>query len=110
MKELIYCYKTMPDFHKNNMKNYLILDGIYTVYPNISDEDVEFLFNTCLRVENEKLNPYAIAHYLTDEYVKKNITKNQLLTAQKHSLTEAVFFDDLNYLLKDTNEFERNFN
>ena len=92
------------------MKNYLILDGIYTVYPNISDEDVEFLFNTCLRVENEKLNPYAIAHYLTDEYVKKNITKNQLLTAQKHSLTEAVFFDDLNYLLKDTNEFERNFN
>lgn len=40
---VIFGYKTMPEWHKNNLKNYYILDGIYTVSPDISEEDAQFI-------------------------------------------------------------------
>lgn len=74
---VIFGYKTMPEWHKENLKNYYILDGIYTVSPDIDEEDAQFIFDICKNVKNEKVNPFSIAHYLTDIilkviFIKKN--------------------------------------
>jgi len=39
--KILYAFKTMPEFHKNNLESYLIYQGIYTVSPSISDEEAE---------------------------------------------------------------------
>ena len=47
MEQLITCYKIMPEYHKNHLESYLILQGIYDIIPEISDEESSLLFNIC---------------------------------------------------------------
>ena len=105
---VIFGYKTMPEWHKNNLKNYYILDGIYTVSPDISEEDAQFIFDICKDIKNEKVNPFSIAHYLTEHYLNGDIFKEELKKAASGEIISAVYYDDLNYLplLNDRNEIE----
>lgn len=106
--EIIMLYKTMPECHKENLKSYLIMNGIFTVSPEISDEDAQFIFDICIKVDNEKINPFSIAHYLTEHYINGNIFKEELKNATSGEITSAVFYDNLNYLplLNDKEEVE----
>lgn len=106
---VIFCYKTMPEWHKTHIKDYYILDGIFTVSPDISEEDAQFIFNISQKVKNEKVNPFSIAHYLTEHYINGNIFKEELEKATSGEIISAVYYDDLNYLplLNDKNEIER---
>ena len=105
---VIFGYKTMPEWHKENLKNYYILDGIYTVSPDIDEEDAQFIFDICKNVKNEKVNPFSIAHYLTEHYLKGNIYIEELEKAASGEIISAVYYDDLNYLplLNERNEIE----
>lgn len=94
----LFGYQSMPEVHKNNLKYYIIYDGIFTVLPSISEEDAEFIFKICNKVENENINPYSVAHYLTDQYTRGNITKKELEEATSGEISEAVFYDNLNYI------------
>ena len=96
--DVFNAYKTMPEWHKSNIENYYILNGIYTVSPNISDEDAQFIFLICKKVDNENVNPFSISHFLTDNYINKNITKSQLQDAKPSEIVEAVYFDNLDYI------------
>lgn len=90
-------YRTMPEFHKNNIKSYYILKGIYDCFPDIDLEDVKFIYNISLKVENENINPYSISHYLTDHYTRGNLTKKDLEKATSGEISEAVYYDSLDY-------------
>lgn len=106
--EIIMLYKTMPECHKENLKNYLIMDGIFTVSPEITDEDAQFIFNICSNIKNEKINPFSIAQYLTKHYFDGNIFSEELEKASSGEIISAVLYDDLNYLplLNNKNEIE----
>lgn len=95
--DAFYAYKMMPEWHKNNLKDYYFLDGIYTVSPNICDEDAQFIFSVCQKVENENVNPFSISHFLTEHYIHGNLTKEQLEKADSGEISPAVFYDDLDY-------------
>lgn len=101
-------YKTMPQWHKDNLKDYYILDGIYTVSPDISDEDAQFIYSICQKVKNENVNPFSISHYLTEHYINGNIFEEELKKASSGDIVSAVTNNDLNYLpfLNDKNEIE----
>lgn len=96
--KVLYAYKTMPQFHKDNLVSYLIYEGIYTVCPSITDEEAEFIYKICSKDTNENVNPFTISHYITDEYTKGNITKEELEKLNGYDISAAAFYDDLNYL------------
>lgn len=106
--KILYAFKTMPEFHKGNLESYLIYQGIYTVSPSISDEEAEFIYNICFKTGNENVNPFTISHYITDEYTKGNISKEELENLDGFDISSAAFYDDLNYLSpiseKESNE------
>lgn len=104
--DALFGYKSMPAWHKENIKSYCIYDGIYTTFPSISEEDARFIYNNCMRVENENINPFSIAHYLTDNYTRGNITKEQIEQATSGEISEAVFYDNLNYFSQILEEKE----
>lgn len=103
---LLEMYKSMPDYYKNNLEKLYILDGIYTVSPDISKEDAELIYSICEKNLNENVNPFSISHYLTDHYTRGNITKKDLESARIGDITEAVFYDNLNYLKPISDEKE----
>ncbi len=96
--KILYAFKTMPEFHKENLESYLIYQGIFSVFPSISDEEAEFLYNICYKTGNENVNPFTISHYITDEYTKGNISKEELKKLNGYDISSAAFYDDLNYL------------
>lgn len=107
--DILYAYKTMPEYHKNNLKSYLIYQGIFDCYPDIDERDAQFIYKVTLKVENENINPYSISHYLTDHYTRGNLTKKDLKNATSGEISEAVFYDSLDYfsvLEVDENEKE----
>lgn len=104
--DILSAYKTMPEWHKDNLKSYYIYDGIYTVFPGISEEDARFIFDICNNIENENINPFSIAHYLTDHYTRGNLSKDDLKNATDGEICEAVYFDSLNYFSSKTEEIE----
>ena len=108
--DALFGYKSMPEWHRSNIKDYYVLDGIYTVFPSISEEDARFIYDVCMKVNNENINPFSIAHYLTDNYTRGNLTKEQIENATSSEISEAVYYNNLNYfpLLNDGNEIERN--
>ena len=59
-------------------------------------------------IKNEKVNPFSIAHYLTEHYLNGDIFKEELKKAASGEIISAVYYDDLNYLplLNDRNEIE----
>ncbi len=103
-KEAYNAYITMPEYHKNNIKSYYIYDGIYTCFPDVSEEDAKFIFKICDRIENENINPFSIAHYLTDHYSRGNISKEDMENATSGEICEAVYYDKL---LIDKDEIEK---
>ena len=40
-------YKKLTAYDKNNLDNYLIVKGIVTVSPSLSEEEALFLFDMC---------------------------------------------------------------
>ena len=94
--DALFGYKSMPEWHRSNIKDYYVLDGIYTVFPSISEEDARFIYNICMKVDNENVNPFSIAHYLTDNYTRGNLSKEQIEKATSREISEAVLNDDLN--------------
>lgn len=103
--ETLNHYRNLSDYDKNNLENYMIYNGIFKVFPAISKEDVDFIFGVCKKVENENINLYSISHYITDNYMSGNITKNDLEKATSGDICSAVYFDRLDYLCskKDKN-------
>ena len=104
--DILFAYKTMPEWHKENLKNYLIYDGIYTCFPDIAEEDARFIFKVCNKVDNENINPFSIAHYITDYFTRGNLSKNDLEKATSGEICEAVYFDSLNYFHLKSDEME----
>lgn len=96
--EIIMLYKTMPECHKNNLKSYYIMDGIFKVSPEIEEEDARFIYDICSNINNEKINPFTIAHYLTEHYLNGDVYKEELEKATSGEIVSAVLYDDLNYL------------
>ena len=114
MEQLITCYKIMPEYHKNHLESYLILQGIYDIIPEISDEESSLLFNICNNNMQENINPLTLSHNLTDMYYKGIITKKDIEKAQNKSIFDVPFFDKLNYYSVNYNkknevEIEKNF-
>lgn len=109
--DVLFGYKTMPEWHKNNLKSYCIYDGIFTVSPDISDEDAKLIFELCEKNMNDNINPFTISHFITDEFTKGNLTREELENAKIGDLAKAAFYDNLNYykpIIKDeTREVER---
>lgn len=101
---IINMYKTMPEMHKKNLKSYYICDGIYSCYPDISDEDATFIYEVCKKIGNENINPFSISFYLTDNFSKGNLTKEQIKNASSGEICEAVYFDNLNYFSSISND------
>lgn len=100
-------YKTMPQWHKDHIKDYLIYDGIYNEFPSITEEDARFIHKIiCDKVHNNNVNPYSIASYLTDNYTRGNISKNDLENANSGQIVEAVYYDKLYYLVPYKEEIE----
>lgn len=91
-------YKAMPEVHRNNLKSYYILEGIYDCFPDIAEDDAKFIHDISVKVENENINPYSISHYLTDHYTRGNITKEDLEKASSSEICEAVYFNNLDYM------------
>jgi len=104
--DVLFGYKSMPEWHKKNIKNYFIYDGIYTAFPSISEEDARFIYEKCLKIENENINPFSIAHYLTDNYTRGNLSKEQINKATSGEISEAVFYDNLNYFSMQLDEIK----
>jgi len=104
--DALFGYKSMPEWHRSNIKDYYILDGIYTVFPSISEEDARFIYDICMKVDNENINPFSIAHYLTDNYTRGILTKDQIEKATSGEISEAVFYDNLNYFSSVSEEIE----
>jgi len=106
--DVLFGYKSMPEWHKEHIKDYYILDGIYTVSPDIEEQDAQFIFNVCKKLKNEKVDPFSIAHYLTDHFLKGDIYEEELEKAASGEIISAVYYDDLNYLplLNERNEIE----
>lgn len=44
------------------------------------------------------MNPFSIAHYLTEHYLNRDIFKEELKKAASGEIISAVYYDDLNYL------------
>lgn len=95
--DIFSIYKTMPETHKENLKSYYIFKGIYDCFPDIDEEDAKFIYKITSKVENENINPYSISHYLTDHYTRGNLTKNDLEKATSGEISEAVFYNSLDY-------------
>jgi len=104
--DALFGYKSMPEWHRSNIKDYYILDGIYTVFPSISEEDARFIYDVCMKINNDYINPFSVAHYLTDNYTRGNLTKEQIEKATSSEISEAVFYDDLNYFSPVKEEME----
>ena len=100
-----YGYKTMPEWHKDNIKFYYIYDGIFNAFPDIDEEDAKFIFSICEKIENENINPYSISHYLTDHYTNGTLSKEQIKQASSGEICEAVYYDNLSYI-KSIDEVE----
>lgn len=96
-------YRNLTDNDKNHLSDYLIYDGIFKVYPMISDKEAMFIFEICKRVENKNINPFSISHYLTDHYISGDITKLDLENATSGEISEAVYFDKLHYVFSKDN-------
>lgn len=107
--DALFGYKTMPEWHKDHIKDYYILDGIYKAEPKISDEDAQYIFNICQKVKNEKVCPFSIAYYLTEHYMKADLEDEELKIATSGEIISAVLHNDLNFLpfLNDKKEIER---
>lgn len=103
--EILNHYRNLSDYDKDNLENYLIYDGIFKVFPGISKEEVDFIFETCKKVENENLNPFSISHYITDNYMSGHITKNDLEKATSGDICSAVYFDKLEYLYSENDKY-----
>ena len=103
--EILNHYRNLSDYDKDNLENYLIYDGIFKVFPGISKEEVDFIFGTCKKVENENLNPFSISHYITDNYMSGHITKNDLEKATSGDICSAVYFDKLEYLYSENDKY-----
>lgn len=100
-------YKTIPELQKNNIKSYYIIKGIYDCFPDVDENDARFIYKISLKVENENINPYSVSHYLTDHYTRGNLTKSDLEKATSGEISEAVFYNSLDYfssLEMDENE------
>lgn len=101
-------YKNLPNNYKNNLEKLYILDGIYTVSPDICKEDAELIYSVCEQLENENVNPFSVSHYLADHFTRGNITKEELEDANKGDIAGAAFYDNLNYFkpISDEKEIE----
>lgn len=102
---ILSSYKKLTDYDKNNLDNYLIFKGIFTVSPSLSEEEALFLFDMCKKVENENINLFSVAHYITDNYISGNITKNNLIEANSSSICSSVYFDKLEYFYSENDKY-----
>lgn len=98
-------YKKLTAYDKNNLDGYLIFRGIFTVCPSLPEEEALFLFDVCKKVENENINLFSVAHYITDNYMSGNITKNDLEKATSGDICSAVYFDKLEYLYSENDKY-----
>ena len=99
--EILNHYRNLSDYDKDNLENYMIYDGIFKVFSAISEENVDFIFGICKKVENENINLYSVAHYITENYISGNITKKDLENAMSGDICSAVYFDKLDYLCSE---------
>ena len=80
------------------IKKAIYLDEIWRLIGVTSNKDVaKFIYKITSKVENENINHYSISHYLTDHYTRWNLTKNDLEKATSGEISEAVFYNSLDY-------------
>lgn len=94
---LLNGYKKMSNITKDNLEKYLIIQGIYDIYPEISDEEAQMILNFCDNNMTENINPLTLSHQLTDQFYKGNITKEELIKSQGIDIFEVSFFDKINH-------------
>ncbi len=94
---LLNDYKKLSDITKDNLEKYLIIQGIYDIYPEISDEEAQLILDFCDNNMTENINPLTLSHQLTDQFYKGNITKEELMKSQDIDISEVSFFDKINH-------------
>lgn len=102
-------YKKLSNTTKDNLEKYLIIQGIYDIYPEISDEEAQLILNFCDNNMTKNINPLTLSHQLTDQFYKGNITKEELMKSQDIDISEVSFFDKINHFnpnLEHENEEE----
>ena len=102
--DILNQYRNLSYNDKNNLLDYLIYDGIFQVYPLIPYKEAMFIFKICKRFENKNINPFSVAHFLTEHYISGEITKVDLENATSGQISEAVYFDKLHYIFSQDNK------
>lgn len=95
--QLLNEYKEMTESTKDNLEKYLIIQGIYDIYPEISDEEAQLILNFCDKNMTENVNPLTLSHQLTDQFYKGNISKDELEKSLNMDIFEVSFFDKINH-------------
>lgn len=101
LSPLLKDYKKLSDRTKDNLEKYLIIQGIYDIYPEISDEEAQLILNFCDNNMSENINPLTLSHQLTDQFFKGNITKEELTKSQGINIFEVSFFDKINHFYQN---------
>jgi len=114
MIDVFNAYQTMPEFHKNNLENYLICHGIYTTFPDICEEDAKIIYDFCVKNKDENTNVYRFSSYLTNEFTNGSISEEELKKLDGKDVNELPFYDNLNYFTpisndKNIDEYEKDY-
>lgn len=85
----LFGYKTMPEWHKENLKSYYIYHGIFTAYPSISDLEAKFIHDICLEMNDDNRNYNLVAYYLTDQIIKGLLDKNEIKNMSNKEIIDS---------------------
>ncbi|MCI9434901.1 MAG: hypothetical protein HFI86_06505 [Bacilli bacterium] len=106
-------YKTLSEQDRKNLTVYSIYNSIYTVAKNnsyeLTDDEVERIKElsnyTYLKDEYYNLSSVRISDFLTECYVKQNVSLDKLESVDWNDILDAV--DNNNYEFCNKNEIER---
>lgn len=106
--DALYGYKTMLEWHRNNLEKYLIYQGIYDIYPEISDEESRTICEFCYQNATENTNILELSHYITDQYYKGNISLKDIEKFIENDIFYHLDFEKINCYFPTNNDENSN--